>query len=126
MDRHTSMAISLLLPSLLCASLLSPIPSYAAGPTPTAASKPAAVKPSFDCTTAKSKVRLLICSNDDLATLDMQEDQLLRRARAKAVEPDAVNSEQDLWISQRDACASVGCLSRAYRQRIQELHAWTN
>jgi uncharacterized protein len=71
-------------------------------------------------------VKLLICGSDDLAALDMQEDQLLRRARAKAVQPDAVNSEQDLWVSQRNACASVACLSRAYRQRIQELHAWTN
>jgi uncharacterized protein len=115
--------LSLLSP---CALLLSVVPSHAAEPAPVAANKANAVKPSFDCTTAKSKVRLLICGNDDLAALDMQEDQLLRRARAKAVQPDAVNSEQDLWISQRDACASAACLSRVYRQRIQDLHAWTN
>lgn len=83
-------------------------------------------KPSFDCAAAKSKWKLLICGNDDLAALDMQEDTLLRRARAKAVAPDAVNAEQDLWISERDACTSVGCLTVAYRRRIRELHNWTN
>jgi uncharacterized protein len=125
MFRHAMTAIisSLLLPSAL---LLSAGPSSAAEPVPPTAHKNTAIKPSFDCTAAKSKTKLLICGNDDLAALDMQEDQLLRRARAKAVHPDAVNSEQDLWISQRDACASVACLSRVYRHRIQELHAWTN
>ena len=43
-------------------------------------------KPSFDCAAAKSKWKLLICGNDDLAALDMQEDTLLRRARAKAID----------------------------------------
>jgi uncharacterized protein len=115
--------LSLLSP---CALLASVVLSHAAEPVPVAANKAVTVKPSFDCASAKSKAKLLICGNDDLAALDVQEDQLLRRARAKAVQPDAVNSEQDLWISQRDACGSVACLSRAYRQRIQELHAWTN
>jgi uncharacterized protein len=119
----TAVILSLLSPGAL---LLSDVPSRAAEPAPAATGNATVTKPSFDCTTAKSKVKLLICGNDDLAALDRQEDQLLRRARAKAVQPDAVNSEQDFWISQRDACASVACLSRAYRQRIQELHAWTN
>jgi uncharacterized protein len=85
-----------------------------------------AVKPSFDCATAKSKWKLLICGDDALAALDLQEDALLRRARAKAVTPDPVNAEQDLWISERDACTSAGCLTVAYRRRIRELHNWTN
>jgi len=123
MFRHalTAIILSLLSPAALLASA---IPSRAAEPAPSATAK--VIKPSFDCATAKSKAKLLICGNDDLAALDLQEDQLLRRARIKAVQPDAVNSEQDLWLSQRDACRSVACLSHAYRQRIQELHAWTN
>jgi len=99
--------------------------AHAAEPAAPAPMKPA-VKPSFDCATAKSKAKLLICGNEGLAALDMQEDTLLRRARAKAVTPDAVNAEQDLWISERDACTSAGCLTVAYRRRIRELHNWTN
>lgn len=85
-----------------------------------------APRPSFDCATAKSKVQRLICGSDDLARLDVAEEALLRRARAKATTPDAVNEEQSLWLSHRDACTSAACLVRAYRQRIEDLHAWTN
>ena len=103
--------------AILSLALLAP--AIAAEPAP----KP---KPSFDCAAARSKAKLLICGSDDLAKLDVAEDALLRRARAKATTPDAVNAEQDLWLSQRDACTSAACLVRAYRQRISDLHAWTN
>jgi uncharacterized protein len=109
------------LPFLLYAAGL----SHAAEPV----AKPpgnATVKPSFDCANLKAKWKILVCGDEALAALDLQEDALLRRARAKAVAPDAVNAEQDLWLSQRDACASPGCLTAAYRRRIRELHNWTN
>ena len=107
--------------SFTTASAAPPMPQAAAQPA-----QPAPVKPSFDCAATKSKALLIVCGDDDLARLDLQEDQLLRRARAKAVTPDAVNADQDLWISQRNACANATCLSRAYRRRIQDLHAWAN
>jgi uncharacterized protein len=113
MFRKTALILSL----SFCAATL----SYAAEPP----AKPP-VKPSFDCATAKSKWKLLICGDEALAALDMEEDTLLRRARAKAVTPDAVNAEQDLWISERAACTSAGCLTVAYRRRIRQLHNWTN
>ena len=90
------------------------------------AAPPDAPKPSFDCATAKSKVKLMICGSDDLARLDVAEETLLRRARAKATTPDAVNEEQSLWLSRRDTCTTPGCLIRAYQERIADLHAWTN
>ncbi len=113
------MTLAFLSPAFLSLALLAP--AFAA-PAP-AAPKP---KPSFDCATARSKAKLLICGSDDLAKLDVAEDALLRRARAKATTPDAVNAEQDLWLSQRDACTSAPCLVHAYRRRISDLHAWTN
>ena len=67
----------------------------------------AAPKPSFDCAAAKSKVKLMICGSDELARLDVAEEALLRRARAKATTPDAVNEEQSLWLSRRDTCTSA-------------------
>jgi uncharacterized protein len=93
---------------------------------PASAAAPDAPKPSFDCTATKSKVKLMICASDDLARLDVAEEALLRRARAKATTPDAVNEEQSLWLSRRDACTTPGCLIRAYQDRIADLHAWTN
>ena len=109
------------LPFLLCAASL----SYAAEPV----AKPpgnATVKPSFDCTNVKLKWKIVVCGDETLAALDVQEDALLRRARIKAVTPDAVNAEQDLWLSERDSCTTAGCLTVAYRRRIRELHNWTN
>lgn len=93
---------------------------------PAFAAAPDAPKPSFDCATAKSKVKLMICGSDALAKLDVAEEALLRRARAKATTPEAVNEEQSLWLSRRDACTSTACLVRAYQERISDLHAWTN
>jgi len=114
MVRKTAMFLSF---GLLCAAGLAQAAEPAARPP---------LKPSFDCAAAKTKWKLLVCGDETLAALDLQEDQLLRRARAKAVTPDAVNAEQDLWLSERDACASAGCLTVAYRRRIRELHNWTN
>jgi uncharacterized protein len=107
---------------ILSVSLCTATFSHAAEP----ARPPMNVKPSFDCTAVKSNWKLLVCGDDALAALDLQEDTLLRRARTKAVTPDAVNAEQDLWVSERDACTSAGCLTAAYRRRIRELHNWTN
>jgi hypothetical protein len=88
--------------------------------------KPPPVKPSFDCSKVKSKPLEIICTNDDLARLDLQEDALLHRARAKAVSPDAVDADQDLFISRRAACGTAGCIAAVYRARIRELHDWAN
>ena len=47
-------------------------------------------------------------------------------ARAKAAQPEAVNADEDVWLGERNACASVACISRAYRRRLYDLRAWTN
>ncbi len=83
-------------------------------------------KPSFDCATARSKVKRIICEDVDLANLDVQEEALLRRARAKAVDADAVNADHDVWLGDLATCTTAPCIARAYRRRIQELRQWTN
>jgi uncharacterized protein len=93
---------------------------------PAGKAPPPVIQASFDCATAKSKINLLICSDADVAALDVREAAMLRRAKAKAVTPDAVDVEQDVWLSQRNACGSIPCLTRAYRRRLQELRAWTD
>ncbi|HEY4275197.1 MAG TPA: hypothetical protein VGM68_06920 [Rhizomicrobium sp.] len=101
--------------------LLSPLAARAAGPGDTPP-----FKTSFDCTKAKSDLLQMVCNDRDLAALDVQTDALLKRARAKATAPDAVNEEQDLWLSQRATCRNASCLTRAYRDRIAQLHAWVD
>ena len=96
-------------------------------PAPQAQAPPPPItKPSFDCSKTKSKALLIVCGDDALAKLDLQEDALLRRATSKAEQADAVRAEQDVWLSERNGCGSAACLARAYRNRIGDLHRWTN
>lgn len=121
--RHAlTLSLSLLLSALPLAANAQP------KPPPQAASPPAPpiTKPSFDCSKAKARALLIVCGDDALAKLDLQEDALLRRAVSRAEQRDAVNAEQDMWLSERNACASAACLARAYYNRIADLHRWTN
>jgi uncharacterized protein len=108
------------------ALLLSATPLLAQPAPPPAASAPPITKPSFDCGKTKSRALLIVCGDDALARLDLQEDALLNRARGRAEQRDAVNAEQDVWLSERNGCGSAACLARAYRNRIADLHRWTN
>lgn len=113
-----------LMVSLLPLGALAALPVQAATPAPPAAAP--AIKASFDCAAAKSKMRLLICSDANVAALDVRTAQLLRRAQARAVDSDGVNADQDVWVHERDACTTIGCLTRAYTRRIAQLRRWTD
>ena len=103
--------------------LLSPL---AAAAQPSAPEDKPPFKTSFDCTRTKSNLLQMVCNDKALAALDLQTAALLKRARTKATTPDAVNEEQDLWLSQRASCRSASCLANAYRARIAQLHAWVD
>jgi len=117
--RALTLALSLILTVASLAVKAQPAP--AAQPAP-----PPITKPSFDCSKVKAKALLIVCGDDALAKLDLQEDALLRRAVSRAEQRDAVNAEQDVWLSERNGCGSAACLARAYRNRIADLHRWTN
>jgi uncharacterized protein len=110
---------------LMLFAVIAPVAAADTKP-PAPQTAPPVIKASFDCATAKGRINLLICGDADLAALDVQEAQMLRRAQIRAAQPEAVNVEQDVWLGQRNACTSVACLSRAYRRRLHELQAWTN
>jgi outer membrane protein len=82
--------------------------------------------PSFDCQLATNATEQRICHNPNLSKLDRQlaveYAQLLR-----SLDPTQQNGLKDReqeWMARRDACgANVPCISRAYTQRIEELHA---
>ena len=102
-------------------------PAPQAPPAPQAQPAPPPItKPSFDCAKVKARALLIVCGDDGLAKLDLQEDALFRRATSKAEQADAVRAEQDVWLSERNGCGSAACLARAYLGRIADLHRWTN
>src|SRR5215469_8616840 len=116
-----SLCLFLAAPPLLAeAQPKPPGPAPAAQPMP-----PPITKPSFDCAKTKARALLIVCGDDGLARLDLQEDALLRRAVSRAEQRDAVNAEQDVWLSERNGCGSAACLARAYHERIADLHRWT-
>ena len=117
--RALILSLSLLLSAAPLAVKAQPAPAGQPAPPPI-------TKPSFDCSKVKAKALLIVCGDDALARLDLQEDALLRRAVARAEQRDAVNAEQDVWLSERNGCGSAACLARAYRNRIADLHRWTN
>jgi uncharacterized protein len=117
-----TLSLSLLLSALPLAGNAQPKPPMPA----MQAAPPPITKPSFDCSKVKAKALLIVCGDDALARLDLQEDALLRRAASRAEQRDAVNAEQDVWLSERNGCGSAACLARAYRNRIADLHRWTN
>jgi uncharacterized protein len=123
MRRALTLSLSLLLCVPPLAANAQPAPPAQAAPQP---APPPITKPSFDCSKVKAKALLIVCGDDALARLDLQEDALLRRAVSRAEQRDAVNAEQDVWLSERNGCGSAACLSRAYRNRIADLHRWTN
>ena len=124
MRRALTLSLSLLLVSTLpLAANAQPAPAVQAAPQ---LAPPPITKPSFDCSKVKAKALLIVCGDDALARLDLQEDALLRRAVSRAEQRDAVNAEQDVWLSERNGCGSAACLARAYRNRIADLHRWTN
>ena len=123
MRKALTLSLSLFLS--VAPSLLNAQPAPAGAPAPQAPPPPI-TKPSFDCSKVKAKALLIVCGDDALARLDLQEDALLRRAVSRAEQRDAVNAEQDVWLSERNGCGSAACLARAYRNRINDLHRWTN
>ncbi len=81
--------------------------------------------PSFDCSKATAVVPVLICADATLIGLDR--DMAARYGAWRTAHPadaDAV-TQQNAWLTQRDACASAndrqGCVTSAYQQRITAL-----
>jgi uncharacterized protein len=97
-----------------------------AAPTPAAKT---AAKPSFDCAKASTGAERLICSDPDLAALDVK---LMADYRdlisdnhpgAACPECKAKNvAGQRAWIRNvRNACSSAACMGAAYKKRIRDI-----
>lgn len=82
--------------------------------------------PSFDCAKALTGPERLVCSNQQLASLDVQLMQAYRRAMSSVPNKESLKASQIDWRkSQRDACSTAECMISAYKARIQSLEAIT-
>lgn len=80
--------------------------------------------PSFDCAKASSSAEKLICSNEELASLDVEMMSAYKQLADGNPDKNALKKEQINWIkSKRDACTTVACMADAYHGRINEMEA---
>ena len=82
---------------------------------------------SFDCIKASSLVEKTICADSQLSALDDTLTQVYKKAVAGAVNPDALKSEQRVWLTTiRNKCSDVACLKSAYNERVSALSSVTS
>jgi len=124
------------------ASLAPPPPVPAPQPPPAAAKAPApppaatakapapapapppAIRASFDCATPGNTAERIVCSDGQLAALDVRMAQMYQQGLRSVTDPNAFRGEQQVWLSQRDVCTDKPCLAASYDERIKELERW--
>jgi len=89
-----------------------------------AATPSVALRPSFDCAKATNDAERIVCSDNQLAGLDVKMADLYRRGLSSVTDSNVFSSEQQIWLSQRDDCADRQCLVVSYNDRIKELERW--
>ena len=78
--------------------------------------------PSFDCQKASNGAERLVCSDRELAKLDVDLNQIYIKARDLTDDKEKLENEQNEWIkSSRNACSDKNCMTNAFKQRISEL-----
>jgi len=97
-----------------------PAPAAPASGTP-AIAQTEAVKPSFDCNKASTTAEKLVCSNNELAKLDVQLSDRYKTARAKAKDGDKLKADQKSWIKLVGQCKDESCVRQAYQMRLSQL-----
>lgn len=92
--------------------------------------------PSFDCNKATTEVEKLICSDDELAKLDVEMnksyhafmktlDEEYYRNKLKRKQIDWLGYRGKLSCFNTDNNKKTSCLKNAYQRRIENLNAWT-
>lgn len=95
----------------------------------------AETSPSFDCAKATTEVEKLICSNDELAKLDVKMnksyhafmktlDEKYYRNKLKKKQIDWLGYREKLSCFNTNDNKKTSCLKNAYQRRIENLNAW--
>ena len=88
--------------------------------------------PSFDCTRAKTKIELAICSDPGLSKQDLEmadEVRQLRLGHSTVTDQNAVRAFQREWLKRRDATCTgaaqvTDCVAQQYTEQHQRLRNW--
>jgi len=83
-----------------------------------------AFRPSFDCAKASNDAERIVCSDSQLAALDVKMSDLYRRGLSSVTDTNVFLGEQQVWLSERDDCTDKQCLVVSYNDRIKELERW--
>lgn len=76
---------------------------------------------SFDCAKASTKVEHIICDNPEISKLDEELAQSYKAALQNQADAKRTKQAQRQWVKERDDCADVGCVKRAYEARLATL-----
>ena len=96
-----------------------PVVTPAPAPPP-----PPAIRASFDCTMPGNPAERIVCSDGQLAALDVKMAQMYQQGLRSVTDPNAFRGEQLVWLEQRDGCTDKSCLAASYDERIKELERW--
>ena len=82
-----------------------------------------AARPSFDCSDARTKGEVAVCSDSGLAALDVNMATQYRHAIASASPQERALLERtrDRFLAYRDRCPNRSCMSDAYVGRMREI-----
>lgn len=85
---------------------------------PSQSVQPVVFAPSFDCAKASNGAERLICSDRDLARVDVELNQAYLKARAATTDKKQLQAEQVEWMKHsRNACSDKECMLKAYGER---------
>ena len=78
------------------------------------------VAPSFDCDRQLNAAEAMVCGDEEVAELDRRLSKAYRLVLSRSDQPEAERSTQMRWLAdKRNACDTVSCLRKAYRQRLK-------
>ncbi|ADE11846.1 lysozyme inhibitor LprI family protein [Sideroxydans lithotrophicus] len=78
---------------------------------------------SFNCSKAESQVEKLICSENEMKSLDRLLDAIYRNMLKQDRRSNSLREMQRQWMKKRNECQNIGCMKETYINRIFELTA---
>jgi uncharacterized protein len=78
----------------------------------------------FSTAKPSNEAERLICSDKDLAALDVRVADLYKFGLTSVVDTNEFSGEQRGWLVQRDLCNDKPCLVTSYNDRIKDLQRW--
>lgn len=73
------------------------------------------------CSTASSNVEQMICSSTPLMQLDTALNKWYSEVEKSQIIPNALHSEEKIWLQQRNQCTDESCLIASYKLRLSQL-----